>query len=50
MHTRPFLAFLFLIPAGCTLGPDYTRPELPLPEGWREVEASEQQSLANTPW
>lgn len=50
MDTRPFVAFLLLVPAGCTLGPDYARPELPLPEGWREVEASEQQSLANTPW
>jgi multidrug efflux system outer membrane protein len=50
MDTRPFVALLLLVPAGCTLGPDYARPELPLPEGWREVEASEQQSLANTPW
>ncbi len=39
-----------LLTAGCTLGPDYERPEVPLPEGWREVETSEQESLANTPW
>jgi multidrug efflux system outer membrane protein len=32
------------------LGPDYHRPEVPVPEGWREVGASEQDTLANTPW
>lgn len=35
---------------GCKLGPDYERPALPVPEGWREVETKEQESLANTPW
>ncbi len=39
-----------LLATGCTLGPDYVRPEVPVPEGWREVGADEQQSLANTPW
>ena len=35
---------------GCKLGPDHHRPEVPVPESWREVAASEQASLANTPW
>jgi multidrug efflux system outer membrane protein len=35
---------------GCTVGPDYKRPELPLPEGWHELSATEQQTIANTPW
>lgn len=39
-----------LLAAGCTLGPDYQRPDVPVPEGWREVAPEEQQSLANTPW
>lgn len=49
MKARYLLALL-LLPAGCKLGPDYERPDLVLPDGWREVSASEQQSLANTPW
>lgn len=36
--------------SGCTLGPDYVRPEVPVPEHWREISAPEQASLANTPW
>jgi multidrug efflux system outer membrane protein len=39
-----------LLAGGCTLGPDYARPELPMPEGWREVGSAEQETLANTPW
>ncbi len=49
MDARPAFALILLL-AGCTLGPDYKRPELPLPEGWRDVSAGEQESLANTPW
>jgi len=49
MGARPFLV-LALLASGCTLGPDYRRPDVPLPEGWRQVETSEQESLANTPW
>jgi multidrug efflux system outer membrane protein len=41
---------LFLLAGGCKLGPDYQRPEVPVPEGWREVAPGEQESLANTPW
>ena len=39
-----------LLAAGCTLGPDYQRPSVPVPEDWRAMDAAEQQSLANTPW
>ncbi len=53
MTTRsPFvrgLAAAVLLGA-CKLGPDYERPVVPVPEGWRELDASEQASLANTPW
>jgi len=49
MNARPILIAI-LLSTGCTLGPDYRRPELPLPEGWREVPEAEQESLANTPW
>ena len=49
MNARAFLAAASLA-AGCKLGPDYVRPEVPVPEGWRELGAAEQESLANTPW
>jgi multidrug efflux system outer membrane protein len=32
------------------LGPDYARPEVPLPQSWRELEGAEQASLADVPW
>ena len=44
------IAALAVSGEGCRLGPDYQRPDVPVPETWREVETSEQQSLANTPW
>lgn len=50
MDARHLAAVLLFLTAGCTLGPDYRRPEVPLPDGWRDVSAGEQQSLANTPW
>lgn len=46
---RALLAAALLV-GGCKVGPDYARPELDVPEGWRQVEAAEQDSLANTPW
>jgi len=49
MRARALLAAT-LLTAGCTLGPDYQRPDVPVPEGWREMGAGEQASLANTPW
>jgi multidrug efflux system outer membrane protein len=49
MKGRLFLC-LIVLAGGCTLGPDYQRPKVPVPEGWREVSKGEQESLANTPW
>jgi multidrug efflux system outer membrane protein len=39
---------LFL--AGCKVGPDYAPPTVALPDGWRELDAAQGASLANTPW
>lgn len=36
--------------AGCALGPNYKRPELPTPPSWREIPVAEAESLANTSW
>lgn len=44
------LALLALLAAGCVLGPNYQRPEIPVPPAWRDLPATEAQSLANTPW
>ncbi len=49
MRARP-IPLLCLFVGGCTLGPDYRRPEVPVPETWRAMDAAEQESLANTPW
>jgi len=43
------VALLVSVAAACTLGPDYERPPVAVPEQWREVAASEE-SLANLPW
>jgi len=44
------LTWLAALPASCTLGPDYVRPDVELPAAWRELGAPEAQSLADTPW
>ncbi len=49
-RTLVVLGVLAVLAGGCMLGPDYSRPEVPVPENWRSVDTSEQQSLANTPW
>jgi multidrug efflux system outer membrane protein len=52
LSLRP-LAFLLaaLVAApGCKLGPDYARPDVPVPDAWRDLAAVEQASLANTAW
>jgi multidrug efflux system outer membrane protein len=42
---------LCLLLAGCTLGPDYRRPEVPTPPAWRDAAAApEPASLADLPW
>lgn len=40
---------LLALSAGCTLGPDYRRPDLALPTQWR-VPAAEAAALADTEW
>ena len=50
MNARAFCVLVPILTASCTLGPDYVRPEVPVPEHWREIATPEQDSLANTPW
>jgi len=53
---RPFsivclvLLALPLALGGCMVGPDYKAPEIAMPEGWRELESAQGESLANMPW
>jgi multidrug efflux system outer membrane protein len=42
-----FLVFIVL--AGCMVGPDYRRPSVDVPQGWR-FEDKEAKDLANTAW
>jgi multidrug efflux system outer membrane protein len=35
---------------GCALGPDYRRPAVPAPGGWRDGAAADPGSLADLPW
>jgi len=40
-----------LLPISCTMGPDYTRPDVPKPEAFRMAEtAKDLTSIANMPW
>jgi len=50
LRRHALLALLGLLAAGCELGPDYARPEVPLPEDWRDISPAEQASLADKPW
>ncbi len=36
--------------AGCTMGPDYKRPEVPLPTAWRTSDTLDAADVANTTW
>jgi multidrug efflux system outer membrane protein len=47
---RALAVLVVLLAGGCKLGPDYVRPEVPVPEHWREVDQAEADTLANTPW
>jgi multidrug efflux system outer membrane protein len=40
---------LFLVLAGCTLGPDYQRPSVPAPKSWQDGQA-DPASLADLSW
>jgi outer membrane protein, multidrug efflux system len=46
------VAMPVLLPiVGCAMGPDYTRPGIPLPDSFRmEQPASDSSSIANLPW
>ena len=44
------LVLLGALAGGCVMGPNYQRPAVPAPPAWRDLPASEAQSLANTPW
>jgi multidrug efflux system outer membrane protein len=35
---------------GCTLGPNYSRPQMPAPPAYRFVEGTQAESIADTPW
>jgi multidrug efflux system outer membrane protein len=50
MKARTPLLLAALLAGGCKLGPDYQRPKVDVAESWREIAATEQESLANTPW
>ena len=50
MRVRWLLCAVLVHTSGCTLGPDYARPAVPVPAAWRAVTTSEQETLANTPW
>ena len=39
-----------LLVTGCAVGPDYSRPDLPVPTGFRMASDQETQSFANLPW
>lgn len=46
---RLFCIVVILLLTGCKLGPDYVRPQMKAPEGWREKERADS-NLANMPW
>jgi multidrug efflux system outer membrane protein len=50
MARRLILLCLALAAAGCALGPNYKRPQLPTAPSWRDIPAAEAASLANMPW
>ena len=50
MRTLAFSMILFVL-AGCAVGPDYSRPDLQVPTGFRmAMSDGETESFANLPW
>ena len=43
------LLLLLLTLTACAIGPDYTRPKVTIPNGWR-IESSDAKAVANTTW
>src|SRR5262245_35661138 len=51
MMLRSFLVGLMGLLVACKMGPDYTRPDIPVSDSFRMAEeAKDLQSLANVPW
>jgi multidrug efflux system outer membrane protein len=50
VNRRLSFAAVALLAGGCTLGPNYNRPQVPAPPTWRDIPQAEAESLANTPW
>ena len=46
---RAPMLLLSLTVAGCTVGPDYVRPDVDIPAGWRTAKA-DAEDIANTAW
>jgi multidrug efflux system outer membrane protein len=44
------LAVVTLLSAGCLVGPNYSRPQMPTPQQFRFVEGAQAESLADAPW
>ncbi len=44
------LSLALISSAACALGPNYKRPEVPVPPTWRDLPTAEAESLANAPW
>jgi len=44
------LAVVSLVVVGCSVGPDYTRPEVETPKVWADTLATPDSTIANLPW
>ncbi len=49
MIRRALLPLFVALAAGCTVGPDYVRPDIDTPEHWR-VPVTEAETIADTAW
>jgi multidrug efflux system outer membrane protein len=49
MHKSGAIVLSLLIAAGCTMGPDYKRPDVPTSDSWRLAPGTSE-SIANMPW
>jgi multidrug efflux system outer membrane protein len=47
---RISIVFALAVLSGCTLGPNYSRPQVPTPPQFRGADAATPQSLADTKW
>ena len=49
MHKCSAMLLSLLIASGCTMGPDYKRPDVPTSDSWRLAPGTSE-SIANMPW